>query len=276
LWRVKVDPIHIDQIVMNLVVNARDAMSGGGRLTIDTRNQMLDADYVGRHLGVEPGRYCMLAISDTGTGMTPETRSRLFEPFFTTKEPGKGTGLGLSIVYGIVKQNKGEIVVYSELGRGTTFKIYLPITEAAVEHATPEGRALSAGSETILLCEDDPKIRTLVERILGKSGYHVISAQTPEEALRLAGRHGETIHLLLTDVVMPRMNGFELAKALSAERPGIKVLYMSGYTDNHIAGASELPEDLPFIQKPFTATGLNEMVRQALEGNGATSRGDLP
>ena len=153
---------------MNLVVNARDAMSGGGRLTIETRNQALDAEYAGRHLGVQPGRYCMLAISDTGTGMTPETRSRLFEPFFTTKEPGKGTGLGLSIVYGIVKQNKGEIIVYSELGRGTTFKIYLPITEAAVENATTGGAHCPAGSETILLCEDDPKIRTLVERMLGK------------------------------------------------------------------------------------------------------------
>jgi PAS domain S-box-containing protein len=278
LWRVKVDPIHIDQVIMNLVVNARDAMGTGGRLTIETQNQVLDAEYAGRHLGVKPGPYCMLAISDTGTGMAAETLSRLFEPFFTTKEPGKGTGLGLSIVYGIVKQNKGEIIVYSEVGQGTTFKIYLPITEAVVENAGPAGRHLPAsGSETILLCEDDAKIRTLVEKMLRKHGYQVLVAQTPEEALRMAADRGDAIDLLLTDVVMPHMSGFELAKALAVKRPEIKVLYMSGYTDTHIAGAPELPENMPFLQKPFTTAGLHELVRQVLEGgDGVTSHGDPP
>jgi two-component system cell cycle sensor histidine kinase/response regulator CckA len=272
LGRVKVDPIHIDQVIMNLVVNARDAMTHGGRITIETRNQQLDAEYAGRHIGVSPGAYCMLAITDTGTGMTPELRSRIFEPFFTTKEAGRGTGLGLSIVYGIVKQNQGEIIVYSEPGRGTTFKVYLPAVEAGAGSAELDVRTAEApGSESILLCEDDPKIRVLVEKMLARQGYRVITAESPEDALRIAAERTEPIDLLLTDVVMPRMNGFDLAKGITSKRPEMKVLYMSGYTDNHLAGGLELPPDLPFLQKPFTAAGLSEMVRQVLAGSGGTT-----
>ena len=220
LGRVKADPVHIDQVIMNLVVNARDAMSGGGKLTIETANAALDADYAGRHIGVEPGRYCMLAVSDTGVGMDAATRSRLFEPFFTTKEAGKGTGLGLSIVYGIVKQNGGEIMVYSEPGQGTTFKIYFPAVEVPVEVDSREDRAgQMRGNETILLCEDEEGIRKLVHKMLARQGYRVLEAETPDQALEVARQHGEAIDLLLTDIVMPRMSGFDLAKAVRDLRP---------------------------------------------------------
>jgi len=264
LGKVKADPIHIDQVIMNLVVNARDAMGTGGKLTIETANTVLDADYVGRHIGVNPGHYVLLAISDTGSGMPPEVRNRIFEPFFTTKEAGKGTGLGLSIVYGVVKQNHGEVMVYSEPGRGTTFKIYLPAVEVAAE---TEAASLSTsdlrGSETILLCEDEPGIRKLVHAMLAKHGYRVLEAPSPEEALDLARQNGP-IHLLLTDVIMPRMNGFDLARTLREERPDTRVLYMSGYTDNRVGATWELGSDTPFVQKPFTATVLAQKVREAL------------
>ncbi|HXS97270.1 MAG TPA: CHASE3 domain-containing protein [Candidatus Limnocylindrales bacterium] len=264
LGKVKADPIHIDQVIMNLVVNARDAMGTGGKLTIETANMVLDADYAGRHIGVNPGHYVLLAISDTGSGMPPEVRNRIFEPFFTTKEAGKGTGLGLSIVYGVVKQNHGEVMVYSEPGRGTTFKIYLPAVEVAAE---TEAASLSTsdlrGSETILLCEDEPGIRKLVHAMLAKHGYRVLEAPSPEEALDLARQNGP-IHLLLTDVIMPRMNGFDLARTLRAERPDTRVLYMSGYTDNRVGATWELGPDTPFVQKPFTATVLAQKVREAL------------
>jgi len=185
LGRIKADPIHIDQLILNIAVNARDAMTNGGKLTIETANTPLDADYAGRHIGVAPGPYCMLAISDTGTGMDAATRSRIFEPFFTTKEAGKGTGLGLSIVYGIVKQNGGEIMVYSEPGKGTTFKIYFPAMEAAPEIAGREDQAPARGTETILLCEDDEAIRKLVHKMLARQGYRVLETETPEQALDL-------------------------------------------------------------------------------------------
>ncbi len=272
LGQVKVDPIHIDQVIMNLVVNARDAMAGGGKLTIETANQTLDADYVGRHIGVEPGHYCMLAISDTGTGMDAETRSRLFEPFFTTKEAGKGTGLGLSIVYGIVKQNNGEIMVYSEPGQGTTFKIYLPMVEVSEELSAQEARASEfRGTETILLCEDEDAIRRLVHAMLSKQGYRVLNASTPEEALRLSTQTAGPIQLLLTDIVMPRSSGFELMKEMREKRPGLKVLYMSGYTDNQVSRSWAIEPDTPFIQKPFTAAALTQKVREALGTAAATS-----
>jgi PAS domain S-box-containing protein len=276
LHRVRVDPIHMDQVIMNLVVNARDAMGGGGRLSIETSNQRLDADYAGRHIGVQPGMYCQLAISDTGSGMTADTRSRLFEPFFTTKEAGKGTGLGLAIVYGIVKQNHGEITVYSEPGIGTTFKIYLPIVEAPAEIAAEERRALALrGTETVLLCEDETQIRELVERMLKRQGYRVITAETPDEAVRIARR--EPFDLLLTDLVMPKMSGFDLARDVAAARPGAKVLYMSGYTDTQITRGLEISENTPFLQKPFTAAALSAMVRRVLEDpTNTTSRGALP
>jgi two-component system cell cycle sensor histidine kinase/response regulator CckA len=275
---VKVDPIHIDQVLMNLVVNARDAMSGGGRITIETRNQRLDADYAGRHLGVEPGDYCMLAVSDTGSGMSPETRSRLFEPFFTTKEKGKGTGLGLSIVYGIVKQNHGEILVYTELGQGTTFKIYLPMVAAAAEVENAGVRAAAAGrGETILVCEDEQSIRDLVERMLVRQGYRAIVAVDPEEALRIASDRGQHIDALLTDLVMPKMSGFELAREVAALRPEIKTLFMSGYADSHLGSGMQLDEKVPFLQKPFTAAALARSLRDALEnGRAATSPDGLP
>jgi len=278
LGRVKADPLHIDQVLMNLVVNARDAMPNGGRITIETRNQQLDADYVGRHLGVEPGAYCLLAVSDTGSGMSAETRSRLFEPFFTTKEAGRGTGLGLSIVYGIVKQNRGEVIVYSEPGKGTTFKIYLPMVAAAAEIETPGARVLAAGrGETILVCEDEEHIRELVNRMLERQGYRVMVAETPEEALRIARDTADPIDILLTDIVMPRMNGFDLAREAATVRPGLKTIFMSGYADSHISGGLQLEESTPFVQKPFTAAALARTVRDVLDGGGAaTSPAGLP
>jgi two-component system, cell cycle sensor histidine kinase and response regulator CckA len=250
-------------------------MSSGGRITIETRNQRLDADYAGRHLGVEPGDYCMLAVSDTGSGMSPDTRARLFEPFFTTKEKGKGTGLGLSIVYGIVKQNHGEILVYTELGRGTTFKIYLPMVSASAAADTEVSgtRAEAAGNgETILVCEDEQSIRDLVERMLSRQGYRPIVAGGPEEALRIAGDRGLHIDALLTDLVMPKMSGFDLAREVAVLRPEIKTLYMSGYADSHLAGVMQLQENVPFLQKPFTLAALARSLRDTLEnGRGATS-----
>lgn len=265
LGKVKADPVHIDQVIMNLVVNARDAMGRGGRLTIDTANVMLDGNYTERHVGVKPGAYAMLAISDTGTGMTAEVKSRLFEPFFTTKEAGKGTGLGLSIVYGIVKQNGGEIMVYSEPGKGTTFKIYLPLVETPVELKVAEENALEMrGSETILVCEDESGIRKLVVAMLSKQGYLVLEAEHPQDALALLQRHTGSIHLLLTDIVMPQINGFELAKMALEARPQLRVLYMSGYTDNQVSANWTLHPEVPFLHKPFTATALALKVRETL------------
>ncbi len=277
LGRVKVDPIHIDQVIMNLVVNARDAMENGGKLTIETSNQMLDADYAGRHIGVQPGRYCLLAISDTGVGMSPEVKNRLFEPFFTTKEAGKGTGLGLSIVYGIVKQSNGEIMVYSEPGRGTTFKVYLPTVEAPEEISTAEARSAELrGTETILLCEDDDSIRRLVHAMLVKQGYRVLEAATPEAALDIGRKTDGPIHLLLTDIVMPRSSGFDLMKSLRETVPGVKVLYMSGYTDNQVSRSWAIESGTPFIQKPFTAAALTQKIRDVLGNSTATSPSGPP
>jgi len=272
LGRVKADPIHIDQVIMNLVVNARDAMGEGGRLTIETANVTLDELYPGRHMGVQPGTYTMLAVSDTGVGMAPEVRSRVFEPFFTTKEAGRGTGLGLSIVYGIVKQNNGEIMVYSEPGNGTTFKIYLPMVEVAAEMAA-DGRVEDLrGSETLLACEDEERIRKLVRTMLALQGYVVLDADGPQEAVRLAGEHQGPIDLLVTDIVMPRMSGFELARTLRESRPAMRVLYMSGYTDVRVSSSWLLDPGTPFLHKPFTASSLAQKVREAL-GNGAAAEG---
>jgi PAS domain S-box-containing protein len=265
LGRVKADPIHIDQVIMNLVVNARDAMRDGGKITIETANVMLDEQYAGRHIGVKPGPYAMLAISDTGSGMSDETKSRLFEPFFTTKEAGKGTGLGLSIVYGIVKQNGGEIMAYSELGKGTTFKIYLPMAHAPVELAAAEQRAEQMrGSETVLVCEDEAGIRKMVIAMLTKQGYRVLEADKPQDAVQVLQDYRGPIHLLLTDIVMPRINGFELAKTAQDMRSGIRVLYMSGYTDNQVNASWAVEPDTPFLQKPFSASALAHKVREAL------------
>jgi len=265
LGKVRADPIHIDQVIMNLVVNARDAMPHGGRLTIDTANVILDEHYAGRHIGVKPGPYAMLAVSDTGVGMSAETRNRLFEPFFTTKEPGKGTGLGLAIVYGIVKQSAGEIMVYSEEDHGTTFKVYLPMVEVPEELAASETRlAGMRGSETVLLCEDEEHIRKLVETMLTRQGYRVLSAETPEQAVEIARRHEGDVALLLTDIVMPQKSGFDLAREIREKRPDIKLLLMSGYTDNRVSNSWMLDSGTPFLQKPFSAASLTRKVREAL------------
>ncbi len=265
LARIKADPIHVDQTIMNLVVNARDAMPDGGKLTIETANVQLDETYPGRHLGVTPGFYSMLAVSDTGVGMTSEVRERIFEPFFTTKEPGKGTGLGLSIVYGVVKQNLGDIIVYSEPGKGTSFKLYFPIVEAPAEAPAASVKPAEwRGSETILLCEDEPRIRKLVNAMLTKHGYNVIEAEGPNAAVALARNGAARIDLLLTDIVMPEMSGFDLAKAVRETRPETKVLYMSGYTDRRVGSGWVLDANTPFLHKPFTTSALAKKVREAL------------
>jgi two-component system cell cycle sensor histidine kinase/response regulator CckA len=272
LWQINADPIHIDQAIMNLVVNARDAMPNGGTLTVETANVMLDDAYGGRHLDVKAGAYAMLAVSDTGMGMNEEVRQRIFEPFFTTKEPGKGTGLGLSIVYGVVKQNLGDVMVYSEPGKGTSFKLYFPMAEA--QHRSHEvlGKAAELrGDETILLCEDEERIRKLVNAMLTRQGYKVLEAGTPEAAIAMSNNYAASIDLLFTDIVMPQMSGFDLAKEIREARPRIKVLYMSGYTDNRVSSAWVLDVDTPFLHKPFTASVLAQKVREAL-GEGAGSR----
>jgi two-component system cell cycle sensor histidine kinase/response regulator CckA len=266
LGRVRTDPGQIEQVVLNLAVNARDAMRHGGKLTIETDNVKLDEVYAKRHVAVKPGPYVMLSVSDTGVGMTPEVRDRVFEPFFTTKEKGKGTGLGLSTVYGIVKQSGGNIWTYSELGKGTTFKIYLPMVEETleeVEQMVMKGEP-SRGSETVLLVEDDEEVRKLAVRILEKRGYRVLKASKGEEALSLC-KEQQLIHLMVTDVVMPGMGGRELTNRLKNSHPEMKVLYMSGYTDNAIVHHGVLDKGMNFIQKPFTVDSLTRKVREVLD-----------
>jgi len=267
LASVKADPGQIEQILMNLVVNARDAMPAGGRLTIETADVVLDTDYARTHVAVNPGRYVMLAVSDNGCGMDAETQARIFEPFFTTKEPGKGTGLGLSTVYGIVKQSGGQIGVYSEPGRGTTFRIYLPRIEAAAEPVEP-GKAreqLPCGSETILLVEDEAGVRTLAKTILQTQGYTVLDAAQGKDAFLLSGQHEGLIHLMVTDMVMPEMSGPEVAERLKPLRPNMKVLFMSGFTDKAIVHNGELDPGMAFLQKPFTPQTLTRKVREVLD-----------
>lgn len=267
LGPVRADPGQIDQIVMNLAVNARDAMPEGGKLTIETANVELDEDYAKGHVGVAPGPHVMLAVSDTGCGMDAETRSQIFEPFFTTKETGKGTGLGLSTVYGIVKQSGGSIWVYSEPGEGTTFKIYVPRVEEAVEAVGRQEptEAQVGGSETILVVEDEEVLRRLVCRILRLAGYTVLEAANGGEALMLCEQHDGAIHLLVTDVVMPKIGGRKLAERVAPLRPKMKLAYMSGYTDDAVVRNGQLPPGVPFIQKPFTASNLTRTVREVLD-----------
>jgi PAS domain S-box-containing protein len=266
---IKADPGQIEQVIMNLVVNARDALPKGGRILIETSNVDLDSTYTRDHAVVVPGPYVLLAVTDTGVGMTPDTVGHIFEPFYTTKESGRGTGLGLSTVYGIVKQSGGYIWVYSELGKGTTFKVYLPrVTDAIPASAAPAITLSSTarkGHETILLVEDEPDLRELTQMVLSERGYTVIGASSPAEAERLAGNNGAEIHLLLTDVVMPGISGRELAKRLTSRFPNLRVMYMSGYTYNVIAQDGTLEEGISFLQKPFTPKALTEKVREALD-----------
>jgi signal transduction histidine kinase/ActR/RegA family two-component response regulator len=266
LRRCKSDAGQIEQIIMNLVVNARDAMPEGGRLTIETGNVELDEAYARTHFGVTPGRYVMLAVSDTGTGMDKATQARIFEPFFTTKEKGKGTGLGLSTVFGIVEQSGGSVWVYSELGTGTTFKVYLPVTDDAPEAVSPQTAVTTLrGKETILLVEDEDQIRHLAKEILQRHGYRVIECRNGGEALLTCEQYTGTIDLLLTDVVMPQMNGKQLADRLASLRPDLKRLFMSGYADGALVGA--LAAGSAFLQKPLTPTTLLRSVRQVLDAS---------
>ncbi len=273
LGMVSADAGQIEQVLMNLVVNARDAMPNGGTLTIETANIYLDENYSSRHLAVKSGPYTQIAVSDNGGGMDEVTQARLFEPFFTTKASGRGTGLGLSTVFGIVKQSGGNLDVYSVPGRGTSVKIYLPrIDQAALVDAESPDKSAKRGSETVLLVEDDDMVRHLVRESLVRAGYKVMDTSDPLEARRLADKHRGTIHLLITDVVMPKVSGRELAGELARRRASMKVLYMSGYTDNAIINTGILHKEVAFLQKPFTPAALTEKVRQILD-SGSTSLG---
>jgi CheY-like chemotaxis protein len=267
LGRVKADPGQIEQVVMNLAVNAKDAMSKGGKLIIETANVELDEAYARTHVAVTPGPYVMIAVSDTGTGMPLEVRDRVFEPFFTTKGKGKGTGLGLSTVYGIVKQSNGNIWVYSEPGKGTTFKIFLPRVDEPAEKLKVQeiGEEFPRGSETILVVEDDKEVRNLTVRILKRQGYTVLDGSYGDEAFSVCRQHKGPIHLLLTDVVMPGMDGRALSESLSQLHPEMKVLYMSGYTDDAIVHHGVMEKGMNYIQKPFTVNGLTKKVRELLD-----------
>jgi CheY-like chemotaxis protein len=268
LGRVRADAAQLEQVILNLVVNARDAMPRGGRLTIETADVELDADYARRHAAVVAGPYVMLGLSDTGHGMDEATQARLFDPFFTTKAQGLGTGLGLATVYGIVQQSGGNIWVYSEPGRGTTFRIHLPRIEAELEPAPPALRRPAAGSrgdETILLVEDQESLRKLVTRVLENAGYTVLAAADGPAALAAAENHGGPIQLLLTDVVMPQMSGPELVERLRRERPELRALLMSGYTEDAVLREGELPAATGFLGKPFTSANLAATVRAALD-----------
>jgi CheY-like chemotaxis protein len=268
LGAVKADPGQIEQVILNLIVNARDAMPDGGKLWIETRNVELESGIANDQASIQAGPYATLSVRDTGVGISAETLPHIFEPFYTTKESSRGTGLGLSTVYGIVKQSGGHISVTSELGKGTTFKVYLPRVEEAPQgpqKAELVEAATGAGGETILLVEDEPAVRELARTVLSEQGYAVIEAQNSEDAVRLAGRHRSEIHLLLTDVVMPGMSGRDLAKHLTALHPCLRVLYMSGYTHNVIAENGTLEEGLSFLQKPFTPRALTQRVRETLD-----------
>ncbi len=266
LWRIRIDPAQADQILMNLAANARDAISGVGRISLETLNVVADEAYCASNMGVEPGEYVMLAVSDNGCGMDPETQATIFEPFFTTKESGKGTGLGLATVYGIVQQNLGSIHVYSEVGHGTTFKIYLPrCTEGLPEAGGAPVRPLQGGWETVLLVEDEAMLLDLARTLLANLGYAVLPAGNPEEALRLAEAHAGPIHLLLTDMVMPGMSGRDLAERLEATRPGLRHLFMSGYTAHAAPHQGGEEADMNFLQKPFSAHDLALKVREVLD-----------
>ena len=266
LGRVRADPGHVEQVLVNLVVNARDAMPNGGRLTIETANIELDEHYVRDHPLVRPGRYVLLAVTDSGCGMSAETQARIFEPFFTTKEVGKGTGLGLSTVHGIVKQCGGHVDFYSEIGMGTAFKVYLPRVDEAVDPVVSRDVGPPAdGTETVLLVEDHERVRNVIAETLRLSGYKVLEAAEPGEAMSRAHEHAARLDLLLTDVMLPGMNGPELARAIARRHPEAKVLFISGYTDNSVIHQGLVGSGAAFLQKPFTAEGLLRAIRALLD-----------
>ena len=265
---IKADPGQIEQVIMNLLVNARDAMPKGGKLTIETQNMYLDKEYGKTHADILPGWYVMLAVRDTGHGMDGETRKHIFEPFFTTKEKGKGTGLGLSTIYGIVKQSGGYVWVYSELNKGTSFKIYFPRideVEKDKKNIPEKGKSLT-GSETILIVEDEEIVRELIYESLNKFGYDLIEAENGKKALQCCKTDSEKpIQLLITDVIMPDIGGSELAKKLEKLKPDMKVLFISGYTDDAIVHHGVLDEGVAFLQKPFSPQTLVKKVREILD-----------
>src|SRR2546422_113216 len=263
---VKADPGQLEQVIVNLAVNARDAMPNGGRLTLETKNVDLDADYPTDRVTIPAGRYVMLAVTDTGTGMDAQTKARIFEPFFTTKPVGKGTGLGLATVYGAVKQSGGYIWLYSEVGQGTSFKIYLQRIDAVEPQAAAvETAVMLDGTETVLVAEDEDAVRQIIEKALQARGYQVMVARDGSEALALASRHAGQIHLLVSDVIMPDMNGRVLSQRLTQVRPTIKTLYLSGYTDDAILHHGVLEEGVAFLQKPFSLGALARKVREVIE-----------
>jgi CheY-like chemotaxis protein len=266
LARVKADRGQVEQIVLNLAVNARDAMPAGGTLTIETANVELDEHYASAHFCVKPGPYVVLTVTDTGTGMTPLVQARLFEPYFTTKEPGKGTGLGLATIHGIVTRSGGSVHVYSEVGRGTSFKVYFPKVDSA-EMVVETARAVSrphAGGQTVLLVEDSEGLRDLARRLLERQGYTVLAAGNAEEALQLF-EHNARIDVLLTDVVMPGASGPELTRQLIERRPELRVIYMSGYTEEAIVHHGVLHSGVAFLHKPFTSDTLGKKIREVLD-----------
>ena len=267
VWQIKMDPSQIDQVLANLCVNARDAIADVGNITIETGSAVFDEAYCIDHPDFAPGDYILLAVSDNGCGMDAHTLENIFEPFFTTKEIGKGTGLGLAMVYGIVKQNNGFVNVYSEPEYGTTFRIYLPRyqAESALSPKTTIETSSGQGYETILLVEDEPAILNMTTKMLEKIGYHVMAARTPGEAIRLAQESIVEISLLLTDVVMPEMNGRDLAKAILTLFPNLRCLFMSGYTANVIAHHGVLDKGVNFIQKPFSREQLGKKIRESLD-----------
>jgi two-component system, cell cycle sensor histidine kinase and response regulator CckA len=270
---IKADPGQLEQVLMNLAVNARDAMPHGGTLTIRIAHSKLDETFTRHHLDFQPGMYCALSVADSGCGMNKDTLSKLFEPFFTTKDPGKGTGLGLSIVHGIVKQSRGHILVSSEPGVGTTFNIYLPCVEAPAEvrSSSDAVSAASFGTETVLVVEDEVQVRTLECGLLEASGYHVLAASHGGEAMQICREYPGTIHLLVTDLILPQLNGRELARQAVPIRPSMKVLYVSGYPDETLVTAGVARSQVPFLQKPFASDALLFSVRKVLDGADATS-----
>jgi signal transduction histidine kinase len=268
LGKVKADPGQIEQVIMNLTINARDAMPVGGKLIVETSNVEANQDYLSQHTAVPAGQYATIAVSDTGIGFDQAMQARIFEPFFTTKQKGKGTGLGLATVYGIVKQSGGHIWVYSEPGLGTIFKVYLPRTFEAIKTtvASDTKARVARGAETVLLVEDQPLLRKLEQSMLEQNGYKVLSAEHPERGLEIAGAYAGVIDLLVTDVILPGMNGRAFAELLSKTRPGIKVLFVSAYTEDVVTHHGELPAGIHFLQKPFAQDALCGKVREIIDG----------